>query len=620
MRNHGVLALVLTLAAACGDDLSDPAATLPADRTALASDPAELIPPALHFEPEALAFGTLELGQARQETFKLVNDGKTPAPIGPLAAAGAGFTILATSCGAVLPPYGSCETRIHFEPGTPGTHAGSLSLTADGQPYTAAVSGAGAWRVTVETIGGGGTITSVPEGISCGATCSALFTSPDVVLTASAPTGTAIAWSQPGCSGTACTIQAQPAPVAVTATFGASLLAIDFTGGQPGEVQLRTFDLPAATCTDDCVVPLLPGRQYQLIAVTPSKSQLAGVCSGPAVCSFTAATGVQNETATFSLDTTAKEEWSVVLPGALHTAAFDSTGHLIVGGAGRVHKLSPSGATVWSAPVAPTALAVGPGDTIYVHAGTSLVKLDPAGGVIWTRTIPSGSNGCVANPVLPELTFVHCLAVAPDGAVAVHGTTRMARWDAAGTLTWTRVMPDDAYFTVAIDGQGNVYGTIESLANFEQQDAMRFAPSGASLPTITGFCNQYHGMISTGFDGQPFCTSSGHGRVYGVGSQVVSDPDFVPTGMAKTGIGDAGWVYYLSDSSLPFGLSYRMARYNASGGLVWQKLGGLTDMFSYYFGTQPLDIAGSSTGRLALVGMFIDPTGEIRGWVTSFAP
>lgn len=30
--------------------------------------------------------------------------------------------------------------------------------------------------------------------------------------------------------------------------------------------------------------------------------------------------------------------------------------------------------------------------------------------------------------------------------------------------------------------------------------------------------------------------------------------------------------------------------------------------------------SGSSTGRLALAGMFIDPTGQVRGWVSSFAP
>ena len=43
-------------------------------------------------------------------------------------------------------------------------------------------------------------------------------------------------------------------------------------------------------------------------------------------------------------------------------------------------------------------------------------------------------------------------------------------------------------------------------------------------------------------------------------------------------------------------------------------------LFAFSVGTVPRDIAGSSTGRLALVGTFHGPTGQPRGWVASFAP
>jgi hypothetical protein len=607
MRPRGLSPLTLALAlAACGDT--------PPDRGAvqLASDGT----PSLRFEPPAHAFGLVEVGQLAKETLALVNDGDAPASIGELAATGAGFALVGTTCGTVLDPGARCDVRIRFEPAALEAYAGGVGVVADGEAYEAPVAGTGAWRLEVATAGTGGQVASTPAGISCGAACSALFPG-DVVLTA---TGSAVVWSLPGCAGAVCAVPAQAAPVSVTATFASSLLAIDLAGTGAGEVQLRTLGATVATCAGACAVPLVEGQGYELVAVTPSRSQLAGVCSGTVACAFTAGPGAQSATATFSLDAASNEEWAVLLPEGLHTAAFDSAGNLIVGSGGGVHKLSPAGATLWSVPIAPTVVATGPGDTIYVHAGASLVKLDPAGGVIWTSPIPPGADGCVANPVFPDLAFVHCLGVAPDGAAAIHGTSLIARWDAAGALAWTRPMPDDGYFTMAIDGQGVVHATVESPATFEEQDALRFAPDGTPLPAIEGFCAQYHGMISTGFGGQPFCTSSGHSNVYGVGSLPLDDPDYVPTGLAHTGLGHWGWVFYLDDAFLPFGLTWRMARYTASGGLVWAKLGGLLDMVEYAVGTVPADVAGSSTGRLALAGMFIDPTGQVRGWVSSFAP
>ncbi len=598
MRPPGLLlALALTLAA-CGDDSPGPG-----------SEPM----PSVRFDPPMHVFERVVVGQSAEATLALVNEGTAPSAIGAIAATGAGFALAGTTCGSVLDPGARCDVTIRFEPAALVSYAGGVDVVADGEARAAEVSGTGAWRLTVTTSGAGGSIASTPAGISCGAACSALFAG-DVVLTATAPADETIGWSVPGCTGETCTIPASTAPIAVTATFAASVLAIDLAGNQTGQVQVRTAaDAVVATCAADCVVPLAKGQGYQLVAATPSKSQITGVCTGTVNCFFTAAPGAQAATATFSLDAAANEEWAVLLPEPLHTAAFDSAGNLIVGG-GDVRKLSPAGATLWTVPIAPVAVATGPGDTIYVHAGTTLVKLDPAGGVIWSRQIPAGAGGC------PASEFIHCLGVAPDGAAAIHGTSLVARWDASGALAWTRPMPTDAYFTMAIDGQGVVHATIESPANFEEQDAIRFAADGSPLPAIEGFCDQYHGMIATGFDGVPFCTSSGHSNVYGVGSYPLDDPDYVPTGLADTGIGHKGWVFYLDDGPLPFQLTYRMARYGATGNLIWEKLGGLTDLFTFSVGTVPRDIAGSSTGRLALVGSFSGPTGPIRGWVASFTP
>jgi hypothetical protein len=64
-----------------------------------------------------------------------------------------------------------------------------------------------------------------------------------------------------------------------------------------------------------------------------------------------------------------------------------------------------------------------------------------------------------------------------------------------------------------------------------------------------------------------------------------------------------------------------MRRHDAASTLVWQKTGGTLDLSDESIGTALLDLAGSATGRLALVGGYddFDPV-PLRGFVTSLAP
>src|SRR5262249_44407432 len=75
----------------------------------------------------------------------------------------------------------------------------------------------------------GGTVTSSPNGIDCGSTCSASFTTgTTVTLTASAPEGSQFSGWSGACSGaeTSCTIS-QGGTQSVTATFAGSLQSIN---------------------------------------------------------------------------------------------------------------------------------------------------------------------------------------------------------------------------------------------------------------------------------------------------------------------------------------------------------------------------------------------------------
>jgi hypothetical protein len=216
--------------------------------------------------------------------------------------------------------------------------------------------------------------------------------------------------------------------------------------------------------------------------------------------------------------------------------------------------------------------------------------------------------------------FVHCIAVGPDGAVAVRGAQGVARWAADGTLSWTRPAANDANYALAIDALGVVYTTVIAASGSDGLDLVQLAADGTPLPGLADFCNQYHAMLWLS-GGAAACTSSGHSRVYGIGSIHVDDPDYVPTGMAGTGIGHAGWAFYEDDGLLPWQLTWRMRRHDAASQLIWQKTGGTIDLLDEAIGTTPLDLAGSATGRLALVGRWdgFDPDPR-SGFVASFAP
>lgn len=420
------------------------------------------------------------------------------------------------------------------------------------------------------------------------------------------------------CTGSAPDLDAGPVdPDSSEIGSKAPRLAIDvIEAGATGAVQVRsgsTSGPVVATCERDCTVPLAAGTAYTIIATSPSTSEISGVCASPADCTFTAALGEQTATVAFRVDAATKEEWAVTLPEPVHTAAFDGAGNLVTGGT-NLYKLSPAGATIWTQPIAPIAIATGPSDTIYVHAGTSLVKLDAAGAQLWSASIPAGARGC---PQGDFTQFMHCVAVAANGAVVVRGASQLAGWDADGNLLGTVAHADDGNFALAIDAAG-IVNTLEAGPDFETRTLVRFALDGTPLEPVDFFCNQRRAMLFT-VAGTVGCTSSGSSDVYGIGSVSVPDSDDVPTGMAGTGTGDRGWVFFLDDQALPLTGTYRMFR---AGATSWETRGGAREVgFFDAIGTIPFDIAGSANGRLALVGRYdgFDPE-PVRGWVKSFAP
>ncbi len=163
------------------------------------------------------------------------------------------------------------------------TVAAATSVTAnfDFQRFSLGVSAAGT---------GGGTITSTPVGISCGAGCVASFASfasgTAVTLSAVANAGsTFVSWSEGSCPGTGpCVVTVNDAKT-VTATFSAPTSALTVRAYGQGTI---TSAPAGIACNSSCTATYANGTRVTLTA-DPSANYAftgwyGGGCSGSATC------------------------------------------------------------------------------------------------------------------------------------------------------------------------------------------------------------------------------------------------------------------------------------------------------------------------------------------------
>ena len=161
------------------------------------------------------------------------------------------------------------------------TGTGSCVVTMNqAHNVTATFSPPGGYSLTVNKTGaGGGTVTSSPPGITCGATCSNTFTS-TLTLTAVANGGSAFnGWSSsdPGfnCPGTdPCTVTMDRTRT-VTADFeSARDLSVTMTGGGGGSVTSAPTGISCTTGT--CTDPFVLNSNVTLTATPSASSAFAG--------------------------------------------------------------------------------------------------------------------------------------------------------------------------------------------------------------------------------------------------------------------------------------------------------------------------------------------------------
>lgn len=181
----------------------------------------------LRIDETTHGFGDAEVGtMTTTQIFTVTNTGQSDSGIlNTSIADDSNFEVTGDGCHAtILGAEQSCAFAVRFVPTAIGSQGTSVTVTANpGGSVVASVTGTGQLRLTVTPAGSGtGRVVSNPAGIDCGTTCSALFSQPNVTLTASADaTMTFSGWSGGGCGGAAMCPVTLSAATTVTATFTA---------------------------------------------------------------------------------------------------------------------------------------------------------------------------------------------------------------------------------------------------------------------------------------------------------------------------------------------------------------------------------------------------------------
>jgi Divergent InlB B-repeat domain/Right handed beta helix region len=171
-------------------------------------------------------------------------------------------------------------------------------------PATALIDGSPQLLSTMVEGGGGGTVSSTPEGIKCPQTCTSLFDSGTSVTLTAGPDGTSTftGWSGAGCSGTGtCTVTMSQAR-SVTATFAQITYQLQISKDGTGAGNVSSS--PASIgCGATCSASFDAGTSVTLTATPDDTSTFAGWggdCAGSSGTCVLTIGAARSVTATFT--------------------------------------------------------------------------------------------------------------------------------------------------------------------------------------------------------------------------------------------------------------------------------------------------------------------------------
>lgn len=244
----------------------------------------------LEITPSPFDFHTQAVGGTTQpQSFTVRNTGSTSLGLVAIAISnGATFGLNTSSCGPLprtLPPNASCQVTVAFSPHLGGTQTSSLTVTSDAitnNTASASLGGTGSALLTVSRAGSGaGVVRSSDLAIDCPGTCTAMFTTSSVTLTATPGNGSRFdQWMNcTSPNGVTCSVTTDAASRTITASFLQSFTLTILPTGSQGIVMGPGFTCQSGT--DTCTAQIPAGTDVRLTPADVGRSRFNLWTSGP---------------------------------------------------------------------------------------------------------------------------------------------------------------------------------------------------------------------------------------------------------------------------------------------------------------------------------------------------
>lgn len=517
-------------------------------------------------------------------------------------------------CPRTLQPGDSCLVQITSPSRSLGCHRSAVRFHSSANEETVYVDSPRE-EIQVDLSSPLGTITASPPG-SCNAT--ACFTSP-VTLTAIPNAGSRfVGWPLDfGCGAEPTCVFRPYARQTPLTIFGASprfvpattkTITLTVQGTGKGRVLFYEQDGSPVACEGSCTYAS-PGEVRLVAAASSRFTGWTGACSGTLPqCNLGVLTGDLVVGATFAPD---DREQAVFTPPPLDLASGTGAagggvlpgGDLVIAAASRISRVTPAGSLVWTRASSVSELVTSPGGDIYYLSPSpvgspTLYKLDPAGAVVWSRTLyqPQGGALCGSGKRL-AVTASGDLAVQSDQTLRVVAA-------ATGADVWTA--PTAVCAVVAAGPGGGVVAAVGDPADPNGLAIQRYDAAGArQLPDWTLGGGR---SVELAFDPQGFLAARSRNestevatlrRLTPAGATVfsISEPSGSPSALTVASNGEIVTADALADGGT------RLRRWSPAGAVTWTlDKPAYTSTLALEIGVTVTRLAADGAGRVLALG------------------